>query len=119
MRSSGDVTFAKDHWDNLWRAYQFLQSSYEGGFPKNFGVGHGWVEGGPLLPIKSELYQSGLAVEALRSLSELAKWTGKDSEAKTLAEESAKEKEKLNEVYWSAEREVLRIRTGSEQQARG
>ncbi len=104
VRSSGDVAFAKDRWDNLWRAYQFLQSTYDGGFPKNFGVGHGWVEGGPLLPIKSELYQSGLAVEALRSLSELAKWTGKDADSKTLGEESAKEQEKLNEAYWSAEK---------------
>jgi glycogen debranching enzyme len=104
VRSSGDVSFAKDHWDNLWRAYQFLQSTYDAGLPKNFGVGHGWVEGGPLLPIKSELYQSGLAVEALRSLSELAKWTGKDAESKALAEESAKEKTKLNEAYWSAEK---------------
>ena len=104
VRSSGDVGFAKEHWDNLWRAYQFLQSTYDAGFPKNFGVGHGWVEGGPLLPIKSELYQSGLAVEALRSLSELAKWTGKDADSKTLGEESAKEKGKLNEAYWSMEK---------------
>jgi GH15 family glucan-1,4-alpha-glucosidase len=104
VRGSGDVAFAKDHWDNLWRAYQFLQSTYDGGFPKNFGVGHGWVEGGPLLPIKSELYQSGLAVEALHSLSELAKWVGKDADAKALAEESAREKARLNEVYWSPEK---------------
>jgi len=104
VRSSGDVAFAKDHWDNLWRAYQFLQSTYDAGFPKNLGVGHGWVEGGPLLPIKSELYQSGLAVEALRSLSELAKWIGKDADSKALAEESAKEKAKLNEAYWSVEK---------------
>lgn len=102
VRSSGDLAFAKDHWDNLWRAYQFLQSTYDGGFPKNLGVGHGWVEGGPLLPIKSELYQSGLAVEALRSLSELARWTGKEVDGKALAEESEKEKANLNETYWSA-----------------
>ena len=104
VRSSGDTAFAQAHWDNLWRAYQFLQSTYDGGFPKNFGVGHGWVEGGPLLPIKSELYQSGLAVEALRSLSELAKLTGKVIDGKALAEESAKEKGVLNEAYWSAEK---------------
>ena len=103
VRSSGDVAFAKEHWDNVWRAHQFLLSTYDGGFPKNIGIGHGWVEGGPLLPIKSELYQSGLAVAALRSLAELAKWTGKDTDAKTIAEESAREKAKLNEAYWSAE----------------
>jgi glycogen debranching enzyme len=104
VRSSGDVAFAKEHWDNVWRAYQFLRSTYEGGFPKNFGIGHGWIEGGPLLPIKSELYQSGLAVEALRSLAELAKWTGKDADARAIGEESAKQKAKLNEAYWSVEK---------------
>jgi glycogen debranching enzyme len=104
VRSSGDVNFAKDHWDNLWRAYQFLQSTYEAGFPKNLGVGHGWIEGGPLLPVKSELYQSGLAVEALRSLSELANWTGKGVDSKALVEASAKEKAKLNQAYWSVEK---------------
>ncbi len=66
VRASGDAEFAKANWDHLWRAYQFLNSTYADGFPKNFGIGHGWVEGGPLLPIKSEFYQSGLAAEAKR-----------------------------------------------------
>ena len=38
-------------------------------FAQNAGIGHGWVEGGPLLPVKAEFYQSGLGVEALRALS--------------------------------------------------
>ena len=107
VRTSGDLAFAKDHWNNLWKAYEFLRSTYnDSGFPRNFGVGHGWVEGGPLLPIKSELYQSGLAVEALRDLSLLAKMTGKDAEAKTLLEESAKEQKALNEAFWSPEKNI-------------
>ena len=104
VRASGDVEFAKANWDHLWRAYQFLNLTYADGFPKNFGIGHGWVEGGPLLPIKSEFYQSGLAVEAKRALSELAKVAGKDAEAKTLGEESKKERATLNSAYWSADK---------------
>ena len=66
------------NWGSIWRAYQFLQSTYDDqNFPKNFGVGHGWVEGGPLLPVKTEYYQSGLGLECLRALSNLAKLTGK------------------------------------------
>src|SRR6266478_9221981 len=66
VTESGDVAFAKEKWDSVWKAYQFLSSTYdELGFPKNFGVGHGWVEGGPLLPVKTEFYQRGLGVEAL------------------------------------------------------
>jgi len=87
VTESGDVAFAKEKWDSVWKAYQFLRSTYdEQGFPKNFGVGHGWVEGGPLLPIKSEFYQSGLGAEALRALSNLARLTGKDALATELTQ---------------------------------
>src|SRR6266853_5791628 len=70
---SGDAAFAKEKWESLQKAYAFLKSTYdERGLPQNFGVGHGWVEGGPLLPVKTEFYQSGLGAEALRALSNLA-----------------------------------------------
>src|SRR5215470_6707827 len=107
VQTSGDAEFAKTNWDHLWRAYQFLNSTYADGFPKNFGVGHGWVEGGPLLPVKSEFYQSGLAVEAKRALSELAKLTGKEDDAKKLAGESEKERAALNTTYWSPEKNIF------------
>src|SRR5215470_9605520 len=107
VKASGDVEFAKANWDHLWRAYQFLNSTYADGFPKNFGIGHGWVEGGPLLPVKSEFYQSGLAVEAKRALSELAKLTRKDDDAKKLAGESEKERAALNTTYWSPEKNIF------------
>ncbi len=69
---SGDVAFARDKWDNVWRAYQFLRSTYDSqGFAQNAGVGHGWVEGGPLLPVKNEFYQAGISVEALNARSNL------------------------------------------------
>ncbi len=106
VQASGDVEFAKTNWDHLWRAYQFLNSTYADGFPKNFGIGHGWVEGGPLLPVKSEFYQSGLAVEAKRGLAELAKLTGKDEDAKKLAAESDKEQAALNTTFWSPEKQI-------------
>ncbi len=74
---SGDVDFAKQKWDSLWKAYQFLRSTYDAqGFPQNFGIGHGWVEGGPLLPVKTELYQTGLGAVALGALANLADATG-------------------------------------------
>ncbi len=83
--SSGDVAFAREKWDSLWKAYQFLLSTYDAqGLPQNFGIGHGWVEGGPLLPVHTELYQSALGAEALRALSNLARLTGKDDVSKKL-----------------------------------
>ena len=102
VRQSGDVEFARARWDKVWKAYQFLRSTYDSqGFAQNAGVGHGWVEGGPLLPVKEEFYQSGLGVEALGSLSNLAGLVGKDDVRKELAAEFERQKPALDRTFWS------------------
>jgi len=101
---SGDIRFAQDQWDNVWRAYQFLRSTYDAnGFARNAGVGHGWVEGGPLLPVKSEYYQAGLGVAALDALSNLARLLGKDDISKPAAAEFDKSRAALDQAFWSPE----------------
>jgi glycogen debranching enzyme len=101
---SGDLAFAKEKWGNLQKAYEFLRSTYdEQGLPKNFGIGHGWVEGGPLLPVKTELYQSALGIEALRALGNLAGLTGNDAQSKELQGLFAKQQTFLNDIFWMAE----------------
>jgi glycogen debranching enzyme len=103
--ASGDVTFAQQKWDNLWKAYQFLRSTYdEQSLPRNFGIGHGWVEGGPLLPVKTELYQSALGAEALRALSNLAHLAGKEDVSKQLADEFARQQPLVNKTFWLADK---------------
>src|SRR5712675_1525182 len=100
---SGDVGFAKEKWDSISKAYHFLRSTYNPqGFPKNFGIGHGWVEGGPLLPVETEFYHSGLGVEALRALSNLAHLTGEDSGGTELSQDFEKQIKKLNDTFWIA-----------------
>ncbi len=101
---SGDIGFAREKWDNVWRAYQFVRSTYDAeGFAQNAGVGHGWVEGGPLLPVKNEYYQAGLAVEALQALSNLARLVGKDDVSKQVAAEFDHAKPALDQAFWSPE----------------
>ena len=102
---SGDVAFAQAKWESIWKAYQFLRSTYDAqGLPQNVGIGHGWVEGGPLLPVKTELYQSGLGAEALRALSNLARLTGKDKESKELAQDFERQKTLVNKAFWIADK---------------
>jgi glycogen debranching enzyme len=102
---SGDTAFAKEKWNSLWKAYEFLRSTYdEQGFPKNAGIGHGWVEGGPLLPVKTELYQTGLGIEALRALSNLAHLTGQEDVSKELSRSFDKQKPLMNAAFWIAEK---------------
>ena len=105
---SGDVSFLKEKWDNVWRAYQFLRSTYDKqNLPQNFGIGHGWVEGGPLLPISTELYQSGLGVQALLSLSKLAHLVGKDDVSSQMNQSFVQQKTFLNETFWSMEKKLF------------
>src|SRR5258708_15616352 len=102
---SGDTAFAKEKWDSLWKAYEFLRSTYdEHGFAKNLDVGHGWVEGGPLLPVKTELYQTGLSIEALRALSNLAHLAGKEDASKELEKNFAQQKPLMNDAFWIADK---------------
>ncbi len=101
VTSSGDTDFAKEKWASLWKAYQFLKSTYDArGMPKNFGIGHGWVEGGPLLPVETEFYQSGLGAEALRALSNLARLTGQTPAAGELEQEFEKQWPLVNKSFW-------------------
>jgi glycogen debranching enzyme len=103
--NSGDTAFAKEKWVSLWKAYQFLKSTYDAkGLPQNQGVGHGWVEGGPLLPVKSELYQSGLGAEALRALANLARFAGHADSAAALDSEFAKQWPLVNDSFWIADK---------------
>ena len=89
----------------LWKAYQFLKSTYDAkGLPQNQGVGHGWVEGGPLLPVKSEFYQSGLGAEALRALANLARFAGQADSATALENEFAKQWPLVNDSFWIADK---------------
>jgi glycogen debranching enzyme len=105
VTASGDIAFAKEKWDSLWKAYEFLRSTYdEHGFAKNAGVGHGWVEGGPLLPVKTELYQTGLGIEALRALSNLAHLSGKEDASKELAKNFAQQKPLMNDTFWLSDK---------------
>jgi glycogen debranching enzyme len=99
---SGDVEFVTSHWDNLWRAYQFFRSTWDAnGIPQNLGIGHGWVEGGPLLPVKSEFYQSGLGAEALNALSALARVAGKNDVADEAQKLFAAHQSQLNDIFWN------------------
>jgi len=107
VRASGDTAFARENWNSLWKAYQFLRSTYEeSGLPRNLGIGHGWVEGGPLLPVRSELYQSSLGAEALHALAELAKVADRSEEAKSLSAEFEKQKPRVEAAFWSPEHKL-------------
>jgi GH15 family glucan-1,4-alpha-glucosidase len=101
VRATGDIAFARKHWDHLLQAFDFMRSTFDpNGFPKNLGVGHGWVEGGPLLPVQVEFYQAGAYIEALRSMAALARWIGEKDRAAKLEQELQTKQILLNQLFW-------------------
>ncbi len=101
VQASGDVAFAREQAPRLWKALEFMRSTFdEDGFPKNLGVGHGWVEGGPLLPVRVELYQAGCYVQALRSLATVVHLLNDDARAQQLTAEYEQKRRILNERFW-------------------
>jgi len=108
VTASGDVAYAREKWARVWKAYEFLRSTYdERGFPQNAGFGHGWVEGGPLLPVKTEVYQSGLGLEALRALSHLALLVEKKDVSEDLERQFGSQQLLLNSVFWSQDKKAF------------
>lgn len=125
VRQSGDVAFATEKWGNLWKAYQFLHSTWDAhGFAQNLGVGHGWVEGGPLRPpekpdtasastagpapqaIKTELYQSGLGIDALFALADLARLSGHTAVVGEMEQAAQLQVPLLNQSFWDAQNKI-------------
>ena len=101
---SGDIGFAQQKWDNLWRAYGFLRSTYDAhGLAQNSGVGTGWIEGGPLYPVRIEIYQASVGVEAARALSHLAHLLGKEDVSRDLEQTFERQEPVLDKTFWSPE----------------
>jgi glycogen debranching enzyme len=120
VRASGDTAFAREHWESLWRAYQFLKTTYSAsGLSQNLNIGHGWIEGGPLRPqgddlkqphdpplvaISGEFYQAGVGIAAVESLAALARAAGKNDVALQLDAEATQQRAAIEKVFWSPEK---------------
>ncbi len=101
VQASGDLKFVREQWPKLQKAFDFMRANFEShGFPKNFEVGHGWVEGGPLLPVQVELYQAGCYVEALRAMSVLARVNSDRNLGDKLDQEFRDKKKLLEDLFW-------------------
>ncbi len=101
LLASGDLEFARESWPRLTRALNFLTSiEDEAGFAANQGVGHGWVEGGPLLPVRTEFYQAGLHLQALRAMARLADLLGEAEAAARFRGQFQAKQVSLERTYW-------------------
>ncbi|HXJ42252.1 MAG TPA: hypothetical protein VNH18_23435, partial [Bryobacteraceae bacterium] len=102
VQASGDLEFARLQAPRLWKALDFMRSTLDrDGFPANLGVGPGWVEGGPLLPVRLELYQAGCYVESLRALASIARLLKDEDRARQLDAEFAQKRAAMDKLFWN------------------
>jgi len=101
VQASGDVAFAREQAPRLWKALDFMRSTLDSaGFPRNLNVGPGWVEGGPLLPVRLELYQAACYVESLRSAAWLARALQDAPRAQALDREFTAKRAAMERLFW-------------------
>jgi len=67
-----------------------------------------------LLPVETEFYHSGLGVEALRALSNLARLTGQDPGGTELSQDFEKQIKKLNDAFWLAGKQRYAFALGTD-----
>ena len=101
LTHSGDVEFVRSQRAVMERTLSYLRSTFdEHHLAKDEGSGHGWVEGGPLYPVRMELYQAGLGVEATRCAARLEQALGNTQQGEELRKEAAQAAEQLEPAFW-------------------
>ncbi len=105
-RTTGDHAFLESSWPSLLKAYRFTAATDTdaNGLVENTGVGHGWVEGGPLHPAHEEIYMQGVWIQASHLMAEMAE-AMKDPETATLARGWAERtRAAVEKTYWLGDR---------------
>jgi glycogen debranching enzyme len=102
-RVSGDMAFLREMWPSAQKAYEFSASTdHDGnGLIENTNVGHGWVEGGNLLPAHEEIYLEGLWIEAGQAMARLAEAMGENKLAATYRQRAEQAGETVERLFWN------------------
>ncbi|GAB4324548.1 MAG: hypothetical protein Kow00127_17250 [Bacteroidales bacterium] len=108
LRYSGDTAFIKKNLEAIRKAVNFCYSTDTDGdhLIENTGVGHGWVEGGPLFGTHTSLYLAACQAQALNSTAMLASCPG--VEDTSLSRQWQKDAQRvvsiINDSFWDPEK---------------
>jgi hypothetical protein len=98
VQASGDVTFLRQHWDNVRRAYAFMRghdSDSDGIYDNSAGTG--WVESWPPGMPHQEMYLASLDEQAENALAHMVRLLGDRSLAQEAEQQASLVRSKLPE----------------------
>lgn len=103
LRSTGDAHFVREQFDRLVRAIEFCQrtDTDHDGLIENTNVGHGWVEGGKLFPVHTEIYLAACWAEALTEAAHVAEAVGKPELGHSWAAEASRVRSIVAQDFWN------------------
>ena len=101
---TGELGFLNAEWERVERALRFcLATDRDGdGLIENPGVGHGWIEFGPLGGGKITYYNAGIWTAALRELATVARDMGAAALAAELQARASRARRALEERFYDA-----------------
>jgi mannosylglycerate hydrolase MGH1-like protein len=108
---TGDLAFLAERWPEIERAYRFCLETDrdDDGLIENTGVGHGWIETGPLSGAHVTLYLAAIWVAALAALEPLARALGHVALADELTQHGARARARIAKRFRTADGYLLGI----------
>jgi glycogen debranching enzyme len=98
---SGDVAFAREHWDSIERAWNFEQThDTDGDGIYDNSQGTGWVESWPPGMPHQEIYLAALDQQASMAFARLAKATGHADQASAAEQRARRIAETIEKEYY-------------------
>ncbi|HTR20305.1 MAG TPA: GH116 family glycosyl hydrolase [Gemmatimonadales bacterium] len=98
---TGDLAFLEERWSQIDRAYRYCLETDrdDDGLIENTGVGHGWIEMGPLSGAHVSLYLAAIWAAALESLAPIARALGRVGEADDLTGRAERARREIGQRF--------------------
>ncbi len=103
LTATGDVRFVRSQKERFRRAFAYCLSTDTDGdhLIENTNVGHGWIEGGPLYPVHTELYLAACWGEALAQAAAVARRMGDARLARKCGKEARVVGNSIRKLFWN------------------
>ncbi|MCX6271948.1 MAG: GH116 family glycosyl hydrolase [Bacteroidetes bacterium] len=103
VKQSGDTAWLRLNWPAVLKAIDYCYSTDTDGdhLIENTAVGHGWVEGGKLFPVHTEIYLAGCWAEALKSAARMSQILGNTQAEQMYSKEYEIVRSNINKEFWN------------------